>query len=181
MAKTRRHSLHQKVLEKVFEVNLMEICVKPLFEKPSRGFCWRWILTRTYFMHSTWMQQLESFVSACEFVWQTCATLSVYGRRLMFERSQVRILALYTGWTWHFSHWFVILYCLLKKTKNMLKQAGVGPFLKKERNRRFRNMVIFWIKQHVFSSSNVWSENLVFVSKLTRFSSRARCFARTGD
>ena len=130
MAKTRRHSLHQKVLEKVFEVNLMEICVKPLFEKPSRGFCWRWILTRTYFMHSTWMQQLESFVSACEFVWQTCATLSVYGRRLMFERSQVRILALYTGWTWHFSHWFVVKFVLFvwKRLKINEKEAGFGPF-----------------------------------------------------
>ena len=30
---------------------------------------------------------------------------SGYGRRLMFERSWVQILAPYTGWTWH---WFIV-------------------------------------------------------------------------
>ena len=33
---------------------------------------------------------------------------SGYGWWLMFQRSWVRILAPYTGWTWHFSHWFVV-------------------------------------------------------------------------
>ena len=33
---------------------------------------------------------------------------SGYGRRLTFERSWVWIPAPYTGWTWQFSHWFVV-------------------------------------------------------------------------
>ena len=33
---------------------------------------------------------------------------SGYGRQLMFKRSWVQITALYTGWTWYFSNWFVV-------------------------------------------------------------------------
>ena len=55
---------------------------------------------------------------------------SGYGRRLMFERSWVRILAQYTGWTLH----FIILiccknfYCVFEKTEN---KRGWPIFLKK--------------------------------------------------
>ena len=42
---------------------------------------------------------------------------SGYGRRLMFERSWVQILAPCTGWLWHFLNWFVFkkYYCLFEK------------------------------------------------------------------
>ena len=50
----------------------------------------------------------------------------------MFWRSWVRILALYTGWTWQF---FTLICCnncivCLKRPKINKKEAGVGPILK---------------------------------------------------
>ena len=54
-------------------------------------------------------------------------------RRLTFWRSWVRIPSPYTGWTWHFSHWFVVwLYCLFEKTENKRKRGRGWPiFFKK--------------------------------------------------
>ena len=54
---------------------------------------------------------------------------SGYGKRLTFQRSWVRIPALYTGWTF-----FTYICCknrnvFLKRPKNE-KEAGVGPFKK---------------------------------------------------
>ena len=58
---------------------------------------------------------------------------SGYGRRLKFQRSWVWIPAPYTGWTWHFSHWFVVKNCIicLKRTENKRKRGQGWPiFLK---------------------------------------------------
>ena len=59
---------------------------------------------------------------------------SGYGRRLMFQRSWVRIPAPDTGWTWHF---FTLICCkncivCLKRPKINEKEAEVGPFFKKK-------------------------------------------------
>ena len=57
---------------------------------------------------------------------------SGYGRRLMFERSRVWIPAAYIGWTWLFSHWFVVKIVLIVwKDQNKQKEAGIGPFFKR--------------------------------------------------
>ena len=50
----------------------------------------------------------------------------------MYERSWVRILALYTGCTFgHFSHLFgVKIIIVFEKTENKQKEAAVGPFKK---------------------------------------------------
>ena len=57
---------------------------------------------------------------------------SGYGWRLTFQRSWVRIPVPYTGWTGHFSHWFVVKNCIvcLKRQKINKKEAGIGPFKK---------------------------------------------------
>ena len=44
-----------------------------------------------------------------------------YGRRLTYQRSWVWILALYTGWTWHFFTFICCKNCLFEKTE---KEAG---------------------------------------------------------
>ena len=49
-----------------------------------------------------------------------------YGRRLMFERFWVQILGLCTGWTWHFSHWFVVKIVMF--IWKYQKEAAVCPF-----------------------------------------------------
>ena len=60
---------------------------------------------------------------------------SGYERRLTFQRSWVRIPARYTGWTWNF---FTLICCkncidvCLKRPKINEKEAGVGPFFKKQ-------------------------------------------------
>ena len=53
-----------------------------------------------------------------------------YGRRLMFQRSWVRILVPYTGCTWHF---FTLIGCkncivCLKRPKINEKETGIAPF-----------------------------------------------------
>ena len=48
---------------------------------------------------------------------------SGYGWWLMFKRSWVWIPALFIGWTWHFSHWFVEKIVLF-----VWKEAGGGRF-----------------------------------------------------
>ena len=58
---------------------------------------------------------------------------SGYGRHLLFERLRVQIPAQYTGWTGHF---FTLICCkncidCLKRPKMKEKEAGVGPFFKK--------------------------------------------------
>ena len=61
----------------------------------------------------------SGFGSDCSTNWTTVQTVksydigrdsysSGYGRWLMFERSWVLIPVQYTGWTWHFSHLFVV-------------------------------------------------------------------------
>ena len=60
---------------------------------------------------------------------------SGYGRWLTFQRSWVRILAPDTGWTWHFSHWFVVkIVCLFEKTENKRKRGRGWPIFKKTKN-----------------------------------------------
>ena len=40
------------------------------------------------------------------------------------SEGRVRISAQYTGWTWHFSRWFVVkLYCLFENTENKQKRG----------------------------------------------------------
>ena len=58
---------------------------------------------------------------------------SGYGKRLMFQRLWVRIQALYTGWTWHFSHIFVVKIVMMCvwKDENKLKRGRGWPTLKK--------------------------------------------------
>ena len=58
---------------------------------------------------------------------------SGHGRRLTFKGSWVRIPTPYTGWPRHFSHWFVvkIVQVCLKRPNINEKEAGVGPFFKK--------------------------------------------------
>ena len=53
----------------------------------------------------------------------------------MFRRLWVPIPAPYTGWTWHFSHWFVVKNCIVcsKRLKINEKEARFGPFFKKYR------------------------------------------------
>ena len=55
---------------------------------------------------------------------------SGYGRRLMYNRSWVRIPAPWTGWTWHFFSLICCSNCIacLKRPKINEKSAGVGPF-----------------------------------------------------
>ena len=52
-------------------------------------------LGRCYLSH--WRLLLKPYKQPCS---------SGYGRPLMFKRLTVRIPAPYTGWTWHFSHFF---------------------------------------------------------------------------
>ena len=54
------------------------------------------------------------------------------GLVVMFQRSCVRILVLYTGWTWHFFTLICCkkLYCLFEKTKNKWKRGRVCPIFK---------------------------------------------------
>ena len=58
---------------------------------------------------------------------------SGYGRRLRFQRLWVRILAPFTGWTWHF---FTLICCkncndvCFKRPKINEKEAGVGQLKK---------------------------------------------------
>ena len=56
---------------------------------------------------------------------------SGHGRRLMFKRSWVWILAPYTGWTWHFSHWFADKTLLFVwKDQKTEKEAGLAHLKK---------------------------------------------------
>ena len=66
------------------------------------------------------------------FEWGRQPWSSGYGRRLLFKRLWVWIPALYTGCTWHFWHWFVIIIVLFTfdKTKNKRKIARGWPIFK---------------------------------------------------
>ena len=46
----------------------------------------------------------------------------------MSQRSWVRIPVPYTGWTFFHIYLLQNLKCLLEKTENKQKEAGVGPF-----------------------------------------------------
>ena len=63
---------------------------------------------------------------------------SGYGRRLMFQRSWVRIPVPYTGWT--FSHLFVVKFVCLKRPKINEKEAENGPFKKSSWRRSLKRM-----------------------------------------
>ena len=62
----------------------------------------------------------------------------------MFERMWVWITALYTRWTWYFSHWFVVKIVLFhwKRSHTDEKEAGVGPFLKVVKNENVKNEIL---------------------------------------
>ena len=69
---------------------------------------------------------------------------SGYGRRLMFQRPWVWIPAPDTGWTWHFSHSFVVKIVLFvwKRPKINEKEAGDGPFFFKKKYFLFRTFLL---------------------------------------
>ena len=59
---------------------------------------------------------------------------SGYGRQLMFERSWVWIPVPYTGWTWHFSRWFVVKISIVCLKRPKINKKGLGcPNLYKEK------------------------------------------------
>ena len=55
---------------------------------------------------------------------------SDYGRRLIIERSWVRIPALYTGWTRHFFTLICCKNCLFERAENKLKRGRCWPIFK---------------------------------------------------
>ena len=69
---------------------------------------------------------------------------SGYGRRLTFRRLWVWIPVPYTGWTWHF---FTLIICkkncivCLKRPKLNKKEAGIGPFFRKN-SRLIQEMLV---------------------------------------
>ena len=60
-------------------------------------------LVRGASLHSTYWKRSPA-ISDVRYTYKSSGN----GRRLMLERSWVRIPVLYTGWTWRFSHWFVV-------------------------------------------------------------------------
>ena len=91
---------------------------------------------------STLMFKTKLYTSVTNYALMKVAILgqepwsSGYGKRLMFWRLWVQIPAPYTGWKWHFAHWFVVKNCIvcLKRPKINEKEAGVGLFIKKSCN-----------------------------------------------
>ena len=91
--------------------------------------------------------------------WRTNATRRVgreswssdYGRRLIFESLWVWIPALYTGWTWHFSHWL-----LFEKTKNKWKRGQVGPLLEKKPKEMIQGKFSHFSGKYVWSLTIFW-------------------------
>ena len=63
--------------------------------------------------------------------WDVTNCSSGYGRWLMIKRTWVWIPAPYTGWTWHFSHWFVVRIVLFawKRPKINEKGSWFDPFI----------------------------------------------------
>ena len=106
---------------------------------------------------------------------------------ITFRRSWVRIPVPYTGWTWHFSHWFVVKNCIvcLKRPKINEKEAGIGPFfLKKTWGQLYSDPSPNEIVKFVFSSLPYWSAYhswpnqkyylLSFVTKIWMFLKRVQ-------
>ena len=88
---------------------------------------------------------------------------SVYGRQLMFGRSWVWIPAPYTGWKWHYSHWFVVkivIVCLTRPKINR-KEARVCPFKKTCAIRKESRC------QHIWSTSLEAKSGLYYLLNLS--------------
>ena len=85
---------------------------------------------------------------------------SGYGRRLTFRRSWVWIPAPYTGWTWHFSHWFFVKICIvcLKRPKIKEKRGHGWPIFLKKVGFHWNSMFSKWYEvccaEKTFSTFN---------------------------
>ena len=82
---------------------------------------------------------------------------SGYGRRLMFQRSWVRILAVYNGWTWHFFTmiWCQKLYSLFEKTENKRKRGRDWTILKKKLSSLLSSLFLSFVREN--NLSNDWN------------------------
>ena len=102
---------------------------------------------------------------------------SDYGRRLVFQRSWVWILSLYTGWTWHF---YTLICCkncnnvCLKRPKINEKEAGVGPFKKEHYTKRgwYSNLVLS--RNNKFTQGQLESVTVTIIGTINGFKSHSK-------